>query len=32
VNILSQLTESWLESRLSLTWSLPERHPVTPRR
>jgi hypothetical protein len=28
VNILSQLTESWLESRLSLTWSLPERHPV----
>lgn len=28
VEILSQLTGSWLEQRLSLCWSLPERHPV----
>jgi hypothetical protein len=28
VDILARLTESWLLERLSLTWSLPERHPA----
>jgi hypothetical protein len=28
VEILAQLTGSWLHARLGLTWSLPEHHPV----